>query len=356
MNTRDKYQLKLRYKITISLISIILFYSFFELSLRLYVKMNPDKIRLLYEKIYINPSLLLDIFKHDYLEPDPTLYWKLKSKGGPFAVNSLGIRGKNFSVKKQPGVFRIFCLGDSSTYGACVDKYNKIYASILEKILNSNSNALIKYEVITAGVPGYSSFQVLMNLEKRIKYWSPDLVTIYVGNNNDYEINRYYDLEPIINCPIMSKIGGFFDRSYVFQLLKSYILKVKLSLAVFIDKDFFVKYRGSAFKLFEKHLIQMSRIAKENHFKILFLSYPYVEKDGGTLGELTETNQSIRNASRETKVPLVDIVSVLRSRGGEIYFLDRVHPNPAGHQIIAETIFNTMVKESIIPRDQMAMH
>lgn len=351
MNNHDNYRLKLRYKIIIALISVIVFYSIPELCLRLYIKKNPDKIALLYERIRIESRLFFDIVKEVYLEPDPLLYWKLKSKKEEVAVNSLGCRGSEFSLKKQRGVFRIVCLGDSCTYGACIVNNAETYVKRLEEMLNVNNTSSMRYEVINAGVPGYSSFQALMNLQKRIVYWNPDLITVYIGHNNDYAVNRYYDLEPLIKWPIILKINSFLERSYLFQLLKSYTLEIKLSLLKRIYKDFPAKYRKSMLQVLKEHYLKMAQIAKQNNFKIIFLNYPLCSKDG-TLGEKGELNITIKKAAEESAVPLADIVSVLKSRGGEKLFLDDVHPDSMGHKVIAETIFNTIINEDIIPKQQ----
>lgn len=342
-------KLKLRVKIAFSLIITVLFFLIPEIMLRAYVKMASEKAIALSE--WIPNSFKLDILNHSYLEPDPLLYWKLKSKKTGVAVNSLGARGKEFSKAKKPGVFRIVCLGDSCTYGSAIAHDEDTYPDILEKILNSSGNQLLHYEVINAGVPGYSSYQGLMYLQKIIVGWKPDLVTVYFGHNCDYAINRYYLIEPSNKWPLIGRLNDLLEYSYLYNLIKSHLLKLKIYLLTKISKDFPAQYRKKYYDLIKTHYLKMANIATEDGFKIIFLNYPTIAFGEGILGKGSDVDQSIEEASREGGVPLVDIIEALKDNGGKDLLLDTVHPNEAGHRVVAYEIFETLVDTNIISVD-----
>ena len=90
--------------------------------------------------------------------------------------NSWGWKGKEFQLKKPPGAKRVVCLGESTTYGG-----DKPYAESLEGFLNQ---ANIPAEVLNAGVPGWTSREVLINFRERVLPLKPDLVLLYVGRND----------------------------------------------------------------------------------------------------------------------------------------------------------------------------
>lgn len=99
--------------------------------------------------------------------------------------NSLGFRGKETTWEKPPGVFRIACLGGSSTYGQSESCDDALWPARLEVLLNEGARAdAPRVEVINGGCQGYSTFEILVNLELRVVDLAPDLVLIYEGIND----------------------------------------------------------------------------------------------------------------------------------------------------------------------------
>ncbi len=97
--------------------------------------------------------------------------------------NSLGFRGDEIEQPKPDGIFRIVCLGGSTTYSA-VDDYTKTYPSLLQDYLHQAGYTNI--EVINAGMVGYTSWETLVNLEFRVLDLDPDLLIIYHAINDVY--------------------------------------------------------------------------------------------------------------------------------------------------------------------------
>ncbi|WP_139264714.1 SGNH/GDSL hydrolase family protein [Desulfatibacillum alkenivorans] len=122
--------------------------------------------------------------------PDPDLGWVLKPGFDAFisydqhrvSINSMGLRSPEVSAK-QPGEFRVLCLGESTTFGAGLAN-GRDYPSILEKLLSDKDGAG-RYTVINAGVPAWSSYQSREFLRTRGAELSPDLVVVY------HEVNDY---------------------------------------------------------------------------------------------------------------------------------------------------------------------
>ena len=96
--------------------------------------------------------------------------------------NQLGYRGKETTVEKPDGIFRIVTIGESTTYGFGVTA-PEAYPALLEDILQDDYG-YTNVEVINAGVVGYTSFELLSNFQFRVLELDPDLV-IYYGALND---------------------------------------------------------------------------------------------------------------------------------------------------------------------------
>jgi hypothetical protein len=96
--------------------------------------------------------------------------------------NSLGFRGKETTWEKPPGVFRIVTTGGSSVYGQSESSDAAVWSQRLEDLFGEVGGR--KVEVINVGCNGWSSFEMLINLELRALDFSPDLVIVYEAIND----------------------------------------------------------------------------------------------------------------------------------------------------------------------------
>ena len=97
--------------------------------------------------------------------------------------NSLGFRGKETSWEKPPGVFRIVTNGGSSVYGQSESNDDAVWSARLEGYLNEKQPSK-HVEVINAGCSGWTSFEMMINLELRVMDLHPDVVLIYETVND----------------------------------------------------------------------------------------------------------------------------------------------------------------------------
>jgi tetratricopeptide (TPR) repeat protein len=93
---------------------------------------------------------------------------------------------QEFSAKKRPGTFRIFCFGGSSTYGRPY-RCDTAFPRWIELILNS-SGCDLDFEVINMGGISYASYRVV-NLVREVleSDYHPDLLIVYSGHNEFLE-------------------------------------------------------------------------------------------------------------------------------------------------------------------------
>lgn len=103
-------------------------------------------------------------------------------------TNVAGFRGGAATRERKPGVLRVACLGDSSTYGWGLD-HAESYPARLQALLDERLGAG-RAEVLNFGVPGYTSFQGAKLLEREVLAYRPDVVTIAYGANDDASVAR----------------------------------------------------------------------------------------------------------------------------------------------------------------------
>jgi lysophospholipase L1-like esterase len=146
------------------------------------------------------------------LVPDPELLWRNRpgsQKTQPVnpeaydrpaswsvTVDARGYRsGPPGLEADHPGVYRILCVGDSVTYGFNVDAedtYPKQLEALLERRYPDRH-----FEVINAGVPGWSWIQGRRYLEVEGLALRPDVVVIGHGTNDQFFPTTVTDSERI---------------------------------------------------------------------------------------------------------------------------------------------------------------
>ncbi|HXV36026.1 MAG TPA: GDSL-type esterase/lipase family protein, partial [Myxococcota bacterium] len=118
--------------------------------------------------------------------PNATGKWHYYGVTNQFQHNELGLRDDAVTRPKPEGVLRILNLGDSATWGLSLPGRKHNYSDRLEEILNSTPRdaARVRYDVINGGTIGYTSWQARRWLEFYIAELEPDVVTLFIGNND----------------------------------------------------------------------------------------------------------------------------------------------------------------------------
>ena len=125
------------------------------------------------------------------------LFWKLdedtalfgqKDEGEIFLANL----GREYTRVKGPGVFRIICLGSSSTAGGGASDW-KLYSyppQLEERLREQGAHPI---EVLNVGKWGYTFYQLMIYSNELLLPIGPDMVVLYFGfnRNNPYHLTYY---------------------------------------------------------------------------------------------------------------------------------------------------------------------
>ncbi|MBL8860195.1 MAG: SGNH/GDSL hydrolase family protein [Planctomycetes bacterium] len=145
--------------------------------------------------------------------------------------NALGFRGKETTWEKPAGVYRIVTIGGSSVYGQSETCDAAVWSQQLEDKLNA-ANSGRKFEVVNLGCSGWSSFEMLINLELRGLDLSPDLVIVYeaindmrcalyTGGGEPVRDNTHWRAPWLVDRP--SAIEGFLAHSRTYLVWRRYM-------------------------------------------------------------------------------------------------------------------------------------
>jgi lysophospholipase L1-like esterase len=246
---------------------------------------------------------------------DPYLIWRPRRGVPPF--NSQSYRGNEITAAKDPGAYRIFALGDSNTLGGLTEKDPR-WPKYLQEILGKQDS---RFQVINAGVYGYSSFQGLRRFQEALTF-QPDMALISFGWNDQLEVT-VSDAE----------FAGWKIRTLNLDRI---LLRFKVGQLVlaFSDGIFSWGKEGLVPRVslaeYETNLERIVELAEKRNVKVVLLTRP--SQDPASPYDLVTIQVAKSNA-----VPVIDVYSLFR--GKHEYFQDENHFNEEGHRLMAKIIY-----------------
>lgn len=251
---------------------------------------------------------------------DRNLIWRPIVKQSVF--NAQGFRGRELSLVKAAGEYRIFTIGDSNT---CGPLRTLSWPEYLDRLMATEYPGV---QVVNAGVWGYSSFQGLRRLEDVLRF-QPDMVLISFGANDAHRVVTS-DKEYVRRKRFVSRA---LSRIRLVQLGMA-VMDVRLlfqpSLAV--PRVDLVDY--------EKILHDMIGLAHEHGMSIVLLTRPFVGDSTLPMSWkyfAPHYNELTLRVAKEREVQAIDVYSAFRKRGE--YFVDESHFTDEGNRIAAAIIY-----------------
>ena len=279
---------------------------------------------------------------------DKELFWKLKPdqtvtskffQGHTYRINSDGRRDKEISKKKiKP---RIIALGNSCTFGWGIDS-DLIYTRRLEQILDE------RYQIINAGVPGYSSFQGQVYFESELVKLKADYVLILFGWNDHWAAaNGIADKEQRLLSQFIINLQNMLSNFHLYRAIKKILLSsIESDIDSLFDRQDPV-YRVSLAD-YEKNIRSICQAVRNNQAIPVLITAPipslenyYSPGSRSWLHQYHEYyNQTIRKIVRQDSVLLVE-AALEFDKYTNLYddaSLDPIHFNTKGHQLLAQLI------------------
>ncbi|MBI5504746.1 MAG: SGNH/GDSL hydrolase family protein [Deltaproteobacteria bacterium] len=253
-------------------------------------------------------------------------------RGAPYATNSRGFRGPEFTLDKSADTFRIAMLGDSYTMGSGV-RYEEAYPARVEAALAAEHFGK-RVEVLNFGLSG-------LNLEGSIRLrlpmardYRPDLL-VYGFTVNDVEGPHYWPDSAAPRAPGRWRLLDLLRErwNYVREILRpaeSWYVRE-------LDDNFF--NNPPAWKDFTAELDELAVAARELGACVVVFLHPQV-----TI--LTPQHPYLRHyqaaadAARERGMFVVDGFPAFVGKSEDDLRCSRYdwHPNAKGHALLGETL------------------
>jgi len=250
-------------------------------------------------------------------------------------TNSLGLRDKEYSVQKPENTFRVAVIGGSFTFGSGVEIENT-YHSRLEDRLNNESEDL-RYEFINFGVSGYTMRNKLATLKYKVLDYNPDLV-LFVLDGSQFTDEEYRKFVP-------KPVKNHFFTSYVYTLIS----KNKIFKSVEKRASEFTQDQLDHLDNLNQALTEISEVSKDNSISIciVVLDHDYLH---------LELANKIETLVEKNHLYFANTIPAFKGTNFNDYTIYRVdfHPNAKANKLFSESIYNDLVKQSLLDKPQIS--
>lgn len=304
-------------------------------------------------------------------------------------INRFGHHDTEFPVEKPTGELRGLILGDSVTMGYGVP-YRETFSAQLEGLLAKRDRKHPRHEVINTGVHGYATAQEKVVLERSLRF-DPDYVVLGFCMNDVVEpfvvdaelggVGLDYHEVTQTPSPVMGwllnetgvgrRVQGLQARGKTREAEKRKEIYGVRDMAVGLETEPRFK---EAWALVERSLDEIVRITRARDLPLLLVAFPYTFQLKGD-DTLRTPQRKLREFAESRGIDYIDftpafrraiyfdpeLVQFMKSRGFDeetidkffswrygLHFFDEDHFQEAGHQIVAEGIYDWLGRRGLV--------
>jgi len=298
-------------------------------------------------------------------EGDPLLLWRLKPNLDHavwdytvLSTNAQSFRADYPIVRKEPGTYRIVCLGDSVTFGYRVpvvwpDKPTEYdpewlpYPMLMEKQLRA-ANPNRRIEVFPMAVPGYTSHQGLAWLRRDIGWLQPDLVIASFGWN-DVSFSDVPDREAIRTDWYPVAVRWLIDHSQAFAHATRWLRSKNQPVAQTQPVKPVTRVSEQEYLDNFGEIVQLVR-ARGAGLIVIGAPYRDMKTNPPEAALMKQYRASLKGAMEQEKVPYLEVLELTEAAGSvnEGFFGELIHPNHIGHRLLASELLDLMKQKNLL--------
>lgn len=157
----------------------------------------------------------------DWHQPDPELLWRFRAnlRTDYISTDGEGLIGEAVIRPRPDSVYRILLLGDSSPVGLGLPDYRQAFGHVLRDLLQGEFGDARRVDLANAAVAGYSSEQVRRWFELYASEYQPNLIVVYVGNNDASISGTVTDAELLVSQKV-TVLRTLLGKSATYRLLR----------------------------------------------------------------------------------------------------------------------------------------
>jgi len=297
-------------------------------------------------------------------EGDSLLLWRLKPNLNHIvwdytvlSTNAQSFRADYPIGRKDPGTYRIVCLGDSVTFGYRIpvvwpDKPTEYdpewlpYPMLLEKQLRA-ANPNRKIEVFPMAVPGYTSHQGVAWLRRDIGWLQPDMVIASFGWN-DVSLSDVPDKEairtdwyPVLVRWLIDHSQGFAHATRWLRSRNQMLQNQPVKPVARVSEEEYLK-----------NFAEIVKLARNSKAGIIVIgaSYRDMTTNPPEARLMRRYREGLKSATEQEQVPYLEVLELTEAAGSvnEGFFGELIHPNHIGHRLLASELLDLMKQKRLL--------
>ncbi|MCP3956657.1 MAG: hypothetical protein GY719_02275 [bacterium] len=276
-----------------------------------------------------------------YRIPDPVLLWRPVDR---WPYNSQRLKGGEAEIPKPAGTFRIMTYGDSNTDGPEERSWPEQLGELLEP---RQGAAGVDFEVLNAGVAGYSSYQGSMRFRSQVERFQPDLITVSFG---------YNDIAPALGMPDREfRLPPAALVSLQRQLLRFRFYRVAEKLARgWTPEELPETGPRVPIEDYFANLESFLATGREHGVGVVLLTRPHQPGPrelelvtDNWRGRIPEYNRGVLEVARRQRAPVIDVQRYFEP-APELFY-DDCHFTEEGHATMAAMLLRELSAAGLLP-------
>jgi hypothetical protein len=251
--------------------------------------------------------------------------------GAMVRTNSWGMHDNEYTQKRPPGCYRIAVLGASTVMANGVVRDDD-FETLVEARLNRENTGDVysSYELLNFAVAGYTPTAQAWVLQDKVLPFEPNAV-FYVGHGGDVQRTVFHIIGAL-------RDGVELPDPYLRELVRR--AGVNYETPEPIVRRRLAPFAEELTSWLMKRLVE---ICKSHDIKPVFILLPEV-------GATKDPTVEIRLA-REAGFTVLDLTGVYAGYWGKTLWIAEwnAHPNPEGHQLIADRLYKELQRSNVIP-------
>ncbi len=269
-------------------------------------------------------------------------------------TNTHGFREKEIT-RKDSGEFRGLFLGDSMFWGVGVDDNNTISALVEQTAKTEGINS---FKSFNYAISGYNTVQEYLVAESYMDSLEADHLIVGFFVANDILPNAVAFIDDQGNYDTDAEVREQIKELYKEEMgifFHSVFCRV-MAMKVFIPRG---RYQiASNAKIISKSyelLAKFNSLAKRKQVKLsIVILYPRDAVQGGMVQWWSQSRKPgalVAEYCRQQGIEVLDMIELMNTtkQKDAFYFPEDGHPNQAGNQFIANSIWNNLFSESFAP-------
>jgi lysophospholipase L1-like esterase len=305
--------------------------------------------------------------QQNWMMPDP--YFGHRLNPAEVALNSIGIRNREVSRDKAPGLFRIILLGDSVTFNSPPGQKGGegSLASSLTKRLEGTPPGRV--EVINGAIAGYTIYQERLLLERDLLPLHPDLVILQYCLNDNYRFQCLFDANGDMRYTREAQAtldlpgAGWWSRlsrsSYLIYEIRTRLLRGREEsrgdrFPWDINMDFCGAWQDQTWDVVEENLKVMRDEITRRGARLAMVAVPYEPQLDQNLIDrdpnyTRKPQRLLSEICTRNGVPLLDLYPALLASRAKKLFWDKIHLTPDGISLATDQIVQFVAREKLLP-------